>query len=206
MGFSYDSLSLFSCFFLSLQDMRCSLLAQIQSAPSDVLEELKIRLQLKDRLFQEVLADRTQQAKEHHEQVQDLLRTISSRDQYIQVEWRSSVESLTVNIKLSMNTTMTQISVQVSGSRLGEVLGEQAGRLMELRRQLSSGVGWGSDSDSAVELQAVQEELRLALRRERERERESQELSRSQASREEALSRRLQGKEEIIRVSVIFVM
>ncbi|KAK5930326.1 hypothetical protein CgunFtcFv8_026569 [Champsocephalus gunnari] len=153
------------------QDMRCSLLAQIQSAPSDVLEELKIRLQLKDCLFQEVLADRTQQAKEHHEQVQDLLRTISSRDQYI----------------------------QVSGSRLGEVLGEQAGRLMELRRQLSSGVGWGSDSDSAVELQAVQEELRLALRRERERERESQELSRSQASREEALSRRLQGKEEIIR-------
>ncbi|KAF3835548.1 hypothetical protein F7725_028106 [Dissostichus mawsoni] len=153
------------------QDMRCSLLAQIQSAPSDVLEELKIRLQLKDRLFEEVLADRTQQAKEHHEQVQDLLRTISSRDQYI----------------------------QVSGSRLGEVLGEQAGRLTELRRQLSSGVGWGSDSDSAVELQAVQEELRLALRRERERERESQELSRSQASREEALSRRLQGKEEIIR-------
>ncbi|KAK1896400.1 Myomegalin [Dissostichus eleginoides] len=153
------------------QDMRCSLLAQIQSAPSDVLEELKIRLQLKDRLFEEVLADRTQQAKEHHEQVQDLLRTISSRDQYI----------------------------QVSGSRLGEVLGEQAGRLTELRRQLSSGVGWGTDSDSAVELQAVQEELRLALRRERERERESQELSRSQASREEALSRRLQGKEEIIR-------
>ncbi|XP_063747447.1 myomegalin isoform X2 [Eleginops maclovinus] len=149
------------------QDMRCSLLAQIQSAPSDVLEELKIRLQLKDRLFQEVLADRTQQAKEHHEQVQDLLRTISSRDQYI----------------------------QDSGSRLGEVLGEQAGRLQELRRQLSSGVGWRSDSDSAVELQAVREELRLALRRERE----SQELSRSQASREEALSRRLQGKEEIIR-------
>lgn len=76
------------------QDLRCSLLAQIQSAPSDVLEELKVRLQLKDRLFQEVLADRTHQAQEHQEQVQDLLRTISSRDQYIQVEQRSSAEEL----------------------------------------------------------------------------------------------------------------
>ncbi|TMS20772.1 Myomegalin [Larimichthys crocea] len=63
------------------QDLRCSLLAQIQSAPSDVLEELKVRLQLKDRLFQEVLADRTHQVQEHQEQVQDLLRTISCRDQ-----------------------------------------------------------------------------------------------------------------------------
>ncbi|XP_029284953.1 myomegalin isoform X3 [Cottoperca gobio] len=149
------------------QDMRCSLLAQIQSAPSDVLEELKIRLQLKDRLFQEVLADRTQQAQEHHEQVQDLLRTISSRDQYI----------------------------QDSASRLGEVMGEQTGRLQELRRQLSSGVRSRSDSDSAVELQAMQEELRLALRRERE----SQELSRGQASREDSLTRTLHVKEEIIR-------
>lgn len=69
-----------------LQELRCSLLAQIQTAPSDVLEELKVRLQLKDRLFQEVLADRTCQAQEHQDQVQDLLKTIGSRDQYIQVE------------------------------------------------------------------------------------------------------------------------
>lgn len=77
-----------------LQDLRSSLLARIQTAPSDVLEELKVRLQLKDRLFQEVLSDRTRQAQEHQEQVQDLLQTISSRDQYIQVEWWSSGESL----------------------------------------------------------------------------------------------------------------
>lgn len=86
-------------FFSRLQDLRCSILAQVQSAPSDVLEELKIRLQLKDRLFQEVLADRTRQAQEHQEQVHNLLRTISSRDQYIQVEQRSSVEALESSIK-----------------------------------------------------------------------------------------------------------
>ncbi|XP_071342689.1 myomegalin isoform X2 [Trachinotus anak] len=151
------------------QDLRCSLLAQIQSAPSNVLEELKTRLQLKDRLFQEVLADRTHQAQEHQDQVQDLLTVISSRDQYI----------------------------QDSASRLGEVMTEQTSRLQELRRQLSSGPGLRPDSgtDLAVELQAVQEELRLALRREKE----TQELSRSQAARLDSLSRTLQVKEEIIR-------
>ncbi|XP_056233549.1 myomegalin isoform X3 [Seriola aureovittata] len=151
------------------QDLRCSLLAQIQTAPSDVLEELKIRLQLKDRLFQEVLADRTRQSQEHQDQVQGLLTAISSRDQYI----------------------------QDSAGRLSEVMTEQTSRLQELRRQLSSGLGSKVDSgtDSAVELQAVQEELRLALRREKE----NQELSRSQAARLDSLSRTLHVKEELIR-------
>ncbi|XP_074523720.1 myomegalin isoform X2 [Halichoeres trimaculatus] len=151
------------------QELRCSLLARIQSAPSEVLEELKVRLQLKDRLFQEVLADRTRQAQEHQEQVQDLLRTITSRDQYI----------------------------QDSASRLDEVMTEQTARLQELRRQLSSrsdpGAGSRSDpgAESAVEIQALQEELRLALRREKE----SQELGRSL----ESMSRTLHVKDEIIR-------
>ncbi|KAM7387802.1 hypothetical protein PAMP_024015 [Pampus punctatissimus] len=122
------------------QDLRCSLLTQIQSTPSNILEELKVRLQLKDRLFQEVLGDRTRQAQEHQEQVQDLLRTISSRDQYI----------------------------QDSASRLSEVMTEQTARLQELRRQLSSGFTLRSDSGADSELQAVQEELRLVLRREKE--------------------------------------
>ncbi|XP_014896705.1 myomegalin isoform X2 [Poecilia latipinna] len=93
------------------QDLLCSLLPQVQSAPGQVLEELKLRLQLKDRLFQEVMSDRTRQAREHQEQVQDLLRTISSRDQYI----------------------------QDSAARLTEVLEEQTHRVQELQRQLGSG-------------------------------------------------------------------
>ncbi|KAG7231431.1 hypothetical protein INR49_011941, partial [Caranx melampygus] len=141
----------------------------IHSAPSDVLEELKLRLQLKDRLFQEVLSDRTRQAQEHQDQVQSLLTALSSRDQYI----------------------------QDSASRLGEVMAEQTSRLQELRRQLSSGVGLRADAgpDLAAEVQVVQEELRLALRREKE----NQELSRSQAARLDSLTRTLQVKEEIIR-------
>ncbi|XP_044218217.1 myomegalin isoform X6 [Thunnus albacares] len=151
------------------QDLRCSLLSQIQSTPGDILEELKVRLQLKDRLFQEVLGDRTRQAQEHQEQVQDLRRTISSRDQYI----------------------------QDSASRLGEVMSEQTARLQELRKQLSSSYGSRSDSDPdlAAELQAAQEELSLVLRREKE----SRELSRSQAATLDSLTRTLHVKEEMIR-------
>ncbi|KAM9409676.1 myomegalin isoform 2-T3 [Pholidichthys leucotaenia] len=151
------------------QDLQCSLLTQIQSAPGDVLEELKVRLQLKDRLFQEVLADRTHQAQEHQDQIQDLLRSLSARDQYI----------------------------QECASRLGEVITEQTSRLQELRTQLSSGLGSRPDSaaDLALELQAAQEELRLAMRREKD----SQELSRSQAAQLDSLSRTVHMKEEIIR-------
>ncbi|KAM9848622.1 myomegalin isoform 2-T2 [Aulostomus maculatus] len=150
------------------QDLRCSLLSQIHSAPGDVLEELKVRLQLKDRLFQEVLADRTQQTQEHQEQVDDLLRTISARDQYI----------------------------QDSAGRLGEVMMEQTARLQELRRQLSSDSGPTSASgqDPASELQATKEELRLVLRREKE----MQELSRSQAAQLDSLARTLLVRDDII--------
>ncbi|XP_035799766.2 myomegalin isoform X5 [Amphiprion ocellaris] len=150
------------------QDLRCSLVAQVQSAPS-IMEELKVGLQLKDRLFQEVLADRAYQAHDHQKQVQNLLRNIISRDQYI----------------------------QDSATRLGEVITEQASRLQVLRKQLNSGLGSQQDSgpDLAVQLHAVQEELHRALRREKE----SRELSRSQAVRLDSLNRALHVKEEIIR-------
>jgi hypothetical protein len=50
-----------------------------------VVEELKARLALKEKLFQELLSDRSRQSHEHQAQVQDLLSTISTKDQYIQV-------------------------------------------------------------------------------------------------------------------------
>ncbi|XP_043984306.1 myomegalin isoform X3 [Gambusia affinis] len=112
------------------QDLRCSLLLQVQLAPGQVLEDLKLRLQLKDRLFQEVMSDRTRQAREHQEQVQDLLRTISARDQYI----------------------------QDSAARLTEVLEEQTCRVQELRRQLGSGLQL--DAAATLQQEQNQEETR----------------------------------------------
>ncbi|CAF96726.1 unnamed protein product, partial [Tetraodon nigroviridis] len=98
--------------FLLLQVLRSSLL--LPSAPSSVLEELKLRLQLKDRLFQEVLADRTQQAQEHQEQVQELLGTLRSRDQYIQVmeEQSSRLQELSQQLSWSRGGTSEQEELQ----------------------------------------------------------------------------------------------
>lgn len=85
------------------------------------------------------------------------------------------------------------VSLQDSASRLGEVMAEQTARLQELRQQLSSDRGWRAATE---EVQALQEELRLALRRDKE----NQELSRSQATMLDSLTRTLHMKDELIRV------
>eukprot|EP00063_Salmo_salar_P072658 XP_014047493.1 PREDICTED: myomegalin-like isoform X8 [Salmo salar] len=92
------------------QDLTAALLAKVQAGPSGVVEELKARLALKEKLFQELLSDRSRQSHEHQAQVQDLLSTISTKDQYI----------------------------QDCSDRLSQVIDERTGQLQELRRQLSS--------------------------------------------------------------------
>ncbi|XP_070988578.1 myomegalin-like isoform X7 [Oncorhynchus clarkii lewisi] len=92
------------------QDLTAALLAKVQAGPSEVVEELKARLALKEKLFQELLSDRNRQSHEHQAQVQDLLSTISTKDQYI----------------------------QDCSDRLSQVIGERTGQLQELHRQLSS--------------------------------------------------------------------
>lgn len=69
-----------------LKDLTAALLAKLSPSPNEVVEELKSRLALKERLFQEILSDRSRQTQEHHTLIQDLLNTISSRDQYIKVK------------------------------------------------------------------------------------------------------------------------
>ncbi|KAL0966450.1 hypothetical protein UPYG_G00295450 [Umbra pygmaea] len=92
------------------QELTAALLAKVQAGPSEVVEELKARLALKEKLFQEVLSDRSHQSQEHQAQVQDLLSIIRTKDQYI----------------------------QDCSDRLAQVIGERTGQLQELRRQLSS--------------------------------------------------------------------
>nr|XP_029542650.1 myomegalin-like isoform X4 [Oncorhynchus nerka] len=129
------------------EDLTGALLDKVKAGPSEVVDELKARLSLKEKLFQELLSDRSRQAQEHHSQVQDLLNTIGTRDQYI----------------------------QESAGRLSEVMSEQTVRLQELRRQLTScSLAYGSQlglrgpdfQGTSQDLRALQEELRLALRRE----------------------------------------
>lgn len=68
-----------------LQDLTATVVSRAQAGPTEVVEELKARLTLKEKLFQELLSDRSRQSSEHQAQVQDLLNTLSSKDQYLQV-------------------------------------------------------------------------------------------------------------------------
>uniref|UniRef100_A0A3Q1G324 Uncharacterized protein n=1 Tax=Acanthochromis polyacanthus TaxID=80966 RepID=A0A3Q1G324_9TELE len=67
------------------QDLTAALVARVQASPSEVVEELKARLALKEKLFQELLSDRSRQSNEHQAQIHDLLSTLSSKDQYLQL-------------------------------------------------------------------------------------------------------------------------
>ncbi|XP_034039061.1 myomegalin-like [Thalassophryne amazonica] len=91
------------------KDLTATLTAQVQAGPSEVMEELKARLALKGKLFQELLSDRSRQANEHQAQVQDLLNTLSSKDQYL----------------------------QDYSYRLSQVISERTSQVQELRKQLS---------------------------------------------------------------------
>ncbi|XP_008280462.1 myomegalin-like isoform X2 [Stegastes partitus] len=91
------------------QDLTAALVARVQASPSEVVEELKARLALKEKLFQELLSDRSRQSSEHQAQIHDLLNTLTSKDQYL----------------------------QDYSYRLSLVISERTGQLQELRRQLS---------------------------------------------------------------------
>uniref|UniRef100_A0A3P8Z0Q4 Short myomegalin-like EB1 binding protein N-terminal domain-containing protein n=1 Tax=Esox lucius TaxID=8010 RepID=A0A3P8Z0Q4_ESOLU len=67
------------------EDLTEALLSKVKPGPSEMVEELKARLSLKEKLFQELLSDHGRLVQEHHSQVQELLDTIAARDRYIKV-------------------------------------------------------------------------------------------------------------------------
>ncbi|XP_067240211.1 myomegalin isoform X1 [Chanodichthys erythropterus] len=159
------------------EDMTVVLLSKMPVGSNEVAEELKSRLQLKERLFQELLSDRTKQTQEHYSQVQDLLNTINSREQYI----------------------------KDSAGRVGQLMAEQTARLQELRRQLGSANPQLTEVDTQALQDELQ--LTLRRERESQNQLTAlrstlaahQDQLQAQASDLEALSRTVSIKEEIIK-------
>ncbi|CAM4585776.1 unnamed protein product [Leuciscus chuanchicus] len=176
------------------EELRSVLLGKLSA--TDVLQELQAHLSTRERLFQEVMSERSLQLQEHHTHLTELLDTISSRDQ----------------------------EMKDYGERLGRVISERSAQLQELRRQLSSReqelhdvnrererdvpavrelkrlqnvlkekdsfiqellqdqsstaaeLAVCTSSSGDLEIQAVRDELQLTLRKQRETERELSEL------------------------------
>ncbi|KAJ8357205.1 hypothetical protein SKAU_G00199990 [Synaphobranchus kaupii] len=90
------------------EELTASLVSKATADSSEVVEKLRLHLQLKERLFKEVLSDRTQQAQEH------------------------STRSRNCSAPSAPETSTSRIR----RGRLREVIGERTGELQEIRRQL----------------------------------------------------------------------
>ncbi|XP_060941034.1 myomegalin-like isoform X6 [Limanda limanda] len=164
------------------QDLTAALVARVQAGPTEVVEELKARLVLKEKLFQELLSDRSRQSNEHQARVQDLFNTLSSKDQYLQ------------DSSYRLSLVINERSGQLQELRRQKLLREQ--ELHELRRDKEREMGGEkehlqillkekeafvkelmqgqeeamqlSSQESEAEMKTLQEELQLVLRKERE--------------------------------------
>ncbi|KAL7842171.1 hypothetical protein SRHO_G00238600 [Serrasalmus rhombeus] len=188
------------------EDLTAALMAKVIPGPNEVVEELRSRLALKERLFQELLSDRSRQTQEHHIQVQGLLNTISSRDQYIKENGerlRQVIAERTCQLHelhrqlSSQERELSELSREREREReRGAPLATEMERLQSLLREKESliqdlmqgqeeavatsrpagGMQGLEDSSSELEIQALKEELQIALRKQREAERELSEL------------------------------
>ncbi|XP_035993972.1 myomegalin isoform X7 [Fundulus heteroclitus] len=176
-----------------MQDLTTALAARAQAAgPTGVVEELKARLALKEKLFQELLSDRSRQTDEHQAQVQDLLNTLSSKDQYLQdYSYRLSlVISERTNEQQELRKQLTQTEQELRRSKeretggetehLRSLLKEKEAFIKELIREQEEAV----QEESEAEVKALKEEIHLVLRKEKKAQKEIADLRSSLAHRQ----------------------
>ncbi|XP_078791020.1 myomegalin isoform X18 [Oryzias latipes] len=169
-----------------IQDLSAKLIAKVQASPAEVVEELKARLALKEKLFHELLSDRSRQASEHQAQIQDLLNNLNSKDQYLQdYSYRLSVVIKERTGQLEeLRRQLTQTEQEVCELRrdkerdargekehLRSLLKEKEGFIKELIQTQEEAMEPFS-KDNEAEIQALKEELELAFKKEMEAQKE----------------------------------
>ncbi|XP_037131629.1 myomegalin isoform X7 [Syngnathus acus] len=167
-------------------DLTAALVGRVQAGAAKVVEELKARLQLKEKLFQELLSDRSRQSSEHQTRVSELLNTLGAKDQYLQDN------SYRLSLVISERTGQLQ--------EVRKQLSQRDQELCELRRDKERETGGDvqhlqgllrekeafikemmhnqeevmmqSSTESEAEVKALQEELQLLLKKEKEAQKE----------------------------------
>ncbi|XP_054985933.1 myomegalin isoform X19 [Sorex araneus] len=77
-----------------VEDLSATLLCKLGPGQTEIAEELCQRLQQKERMLQDLLSDRNQQAAEHGLEMQSLLQSLSAREQESQVASEKMVQAL----------------------------------------------------------------------------------------------------------------
>ncbi|XP_056099603.1 myomegalin-like isoform X3 [Rhinichthys klamathensis goyatoka] len=176
------------------EELRSVLLGKLSA--TDVLQELQARLSTRERLFQEVMSERSLQLQEHHTHLTELLNTISSRDQEKKdygerlgrvisersaqlQELRRQLSSREQELHDVNRERERDVSAARELKRLQNVLKEKDSLIQELLQGQSSTaaeLAVCTSSSGDLEIQAIRDELQLTLRKERETERELSEL------------------------------
>ncbi|XP_054479277.1 myomegalin-like [Anoplopoma fimbria] len=184
---------------LEAQDLTATLVARVQAGPAEVIEELKARLALKEKLFQELLSDRSRQSNEHQAQVQEMLNTLSSKDQYLQDY------SYRLSLVISERTGQLQELRRLLSAREQELrelkqdkekeMGGEAEHLRSLLKEKEAFIKelmqgqeesmQTSSKESEAEMNTLQEELQLVLKKEREAQKEISALRSSLARQQD---------------------
>ncbi|XP_062843529.1 myomegalin-like isoform X2 [Trichomycterus rosablanca] len=195
------------------EDLTAALTAKLFPNPNEVVEELKSRLVLKERLFQDLLTERSRQTQEHHTLIQDLLNTINARDQYIKesgqrsrqviVERTGQLQEMRRQLasheqglcdvtREKERERERRAAVDIEMDRLQSLLREKESLITDLMQGQEEALltprsagATESDQSSELEMQAVKEELQIALRKHRETERELLELRSSLTKKNE---------------------
>ncbi|TNM97762.1 hypothetical protein fugu_014008 [Takifugu bimaculatus] len=165
------------------QDLTAALVARVQAGPTEVVEELKARLALKEKLFQELLSDRSRQSNEHQMLVDDMLNTLSSKDQYLQDHsYRLSIvisEQSSQMQELRKQLSLTEEELHQLKRDKERTMGTETDHLQSLLREkeafikeLMQGQEESMLPSSEAEMKTLQEELQLVLKKEREAQKE----------------------------------
>ncbi|XP_048844750.1 myomegalin-like isoform X2 [Brienomyrus brachyistius] len=164
------------------EELTTALLGKLSTNHSQVVEELGRHLRLKDRLFREVLSDRNRLAQERQTEVQELLNTISARDQYIQdsaarlrqvisegaAEVRELRWQLAANERRGLEAEILRERLREKEAVIQQLMLNHVEPMVASNQGEAVEESCDHDSEARNNLQALQEELHLALKKEKE--------------------------------------
>ncbi|XP_053549062.1 myomegalin isoform X2 [Bombina bombina] len=199
------------------EEMRSCLVRRPGMGSSELLEELNVCLQRKEKMLREALCDRSNQAEEHTREIQELLTTIASEKMDQALVCRNCAARGQQNHEMAQSANITHLQA---------ILKEKEQIIQELTQKLSN-AGYpmsvctkpeetsasSQDTIKAEDLEndlaKAKDELQLVLRKERENKLEVSALQsiimkqnmqlQEQAADMEALSRNIQIKEDLIK-------
>nr|XP_048717843.1 myomegalin-like isoform X6 [Caretta caretta] len=172
-----------------VEELTATLLCKLGPGQGDIVEELCLRLQRKERMLQDLLSDRYRQAGEHETELRELLQAVSAREQQSRVAAEKMVQALT-----EKSGEVQFLRQRLVEKELGKNLAADSRILLQKDKQpfqellpggcgnaTTTGISKGEDSkfrmekgllETAAELEKelvnAREELELMARKERE--------------------------------------